>query len=228
MGTEKKTSTPKRIGPSLYLRGKVIYARVRMDGVRTFRSTGTNDPATARKILKTWQQEMVLREHGIEPASHALERKKLTIDEVIDNYIEAGFPNRKMQRKEQSTIDTETKAFAKLRGYFGKKVAKSITLKDCDGYRNWRRSGGYTWVWANKTRKSRAGDRLVDIELQALGNALDFAVRREKLTTNPIVARSRYHSEKATRHCREVAPTPDELLKMEGDMRQTGHLVLLC
>ena len=41
-------------------------ARVWVEGKRTFRCTGTDDPATARRILRGWQNDLVLREHGIE------------------------------------------------------------------------------------------------------------------------------------------------------------------
>jgi hypothetical protein len=48
--TKKRVAeqTPKRIGPGLYRRGDKIFARVTVDGKRTFRSTGTDDPTTAR------------------------------------------------------------------------------------------------------------------------------------------------------------------------------------
>lgn len=94
-----------------------------------------------------------------------MERKRLTVNQTIDSYVAAGFPDRKMRPKKPSTVETETKCFERLRRYFGKRPAVGLTLKDCDAYREWRASGGYTWEQASKKYASHAGDRLVDIEL---------------------------------------------------------------
>ena len=213
-------TTPQRIGPSLYRRGGVISARIRINGVRTFRSTGTNDEATARKVLKTWRDEQVLLSHGIEPPSHALARKKLTVGDIVNDYVEAGYPDRKMRKKAPTTILTEKKALIRVCAFFGSTIAESITLKQLDDYRRWRSNGGYQWVVAGKIHKSRAGDAPVDIELQSLGNAFAFAVRSEKLKANPLAGRTRYHSGKNTHHCREFAPKADELEAIAKHMRQ--------
>ena len=102
----------------------------------------------------------------------------------------------------------------------------SLTLKDCDAYRKWRANGGYTWQRSEKLLHSRAGDRCVDIELQTLGNALALAVRQEKLKANPLTGRGRYHSEEDTRHCRETAPTPQQLHIIAQTFRQRGEDVI--
>jgi integrase len=222
---QQPNDTPQRIGPSLYRRGGVIYARVRVDGVRTFRSTGTNDEVTARKVLKAWKEEQVLKSHGIEPPSHALARKKMTVAEVVATYIEAGLPDRKMHKKAATTVETEKKAFTKICSYLGSKLAETITLKNLDDYRRWRVGGGYEWVQSGKNRKSRAGDRSVDLELQSLGNAYSYAVRSEKLKANPIADRTHYHSEKNTHHCREFAPKATELETIAEYLRQHGFVV---
>jgi len=71
--------------------------------------------------------------------------------------------------------------------------------------------------------RSKGGDRIVDIELQTLGNALSLAVRQEKLKSNPLAGRQRYHSEEETRHCRETAPTPQQLRTLEQTFRIRGQ-----
>ena len=78
--TKKRVAeqTPERIGPGLYRRGDKIFARVTIDGKRTFRSTSVkvegnsqreirDAAAEARKILHEWRKQQVLKEHGIEP-----------------------------------------------------------------------------------------------------------------------------------------------------------------
>jgi integrase len=104
-----------------------------------------------------------------------------------------------------------------------------LTLKDCDAYRDWRMSGGYMWQQVDKKRKSRAGNRLVDIELQTLSNVLVFAACRQKIKSNPLQSRTRYHREEDTRHCREMAPTPLQLEMIERFLRQNvKHVVADC
>src|SRR6266436_8468114 len=73
--------TPQKIDgePGLYWRGGMIYARVRVDGKQTFRSTGADKIAGARKVLTKWREDAVLRQHGIEPKQAALERNRLTV-----------------------------------------------------------------------------------------------------------------------------------------------------
>jgi integrase len=232
--------TPERIGPGLYRRGDTIFARVTVEGRRTFRSTGTNDPATARRILKEWRKQQVLREHGVELPQAALERNRLTVAEVLADYEAAGFPDRHNRAKSPATQQLERKCLARLRAYRWP-VAVAITLKDCDEYRQWRASGGYVWqrgivrgknrkpvLDANgkpklKERRSKAGTKTVDLELQTLSNALALAVRRGKLKVNPLAGRKPYHREQDTVHCRECAPTPSELRLIEHALRLRGQ-----
>jgi integrase len=75
------------------------------------------------------------------------------------------------------------------------------------------------------TRQSRAGTRIVDIELQTLGNALALSVRRGQLKLNPLAGRPRYHAEEDTRHCRETAPTEQQLQMIDAALRQRSHIV---
>jgi integrase len=219
-----------RIGPNLYRRDShgTIYARTKLDDKRIWRSTGTDEAATARKVFKEWHSQQVLRNHGVEPPVAALERRRYTVNQAIDSYIAAGIPDRKMRRKKLSTIETETKSFQRLRPYFGHRAAVGLKPADCDAYRDWRMSGGYKWQRGQKNPKevkSRAGNRLVDIELQSLGNVLELAKRQQKIRINPLRDRVRYHSEEDTRHCREVAPTPQQLEMIERAFRLKGKEV---
>jgi len=214
-----------RIGCNLYRRSDLIYCRVWVEGRRTFRCTGTNDPTTARRILKEWENNLVLQEHGIETRAMVLERNRLSVGQVLNDYVAAGLPDRKMRTKTVATVEQESKNVPRLAAFFGEKAAISLTLKDCDAYRQWRTNGGYTWKRGEITRQSRAGTRLVDIELQTLGNALALAVRSGKLKVNPLAGRARYHSEEDTRHCRETAPTAQQLQLIEAALRQKSFVV---
>ncbi len=214
-----------RIGCNLYRRSGLIYCRVWVEGKRTFRCTGTDDATTARKILKEWENDLVLQEHGIETRAMILERNRLSVGQVLKDYVEAGFPDRKMRSKTAATVQQEQKNLPRLAAFFSEKAAISLTLKDCDAYREWRAQGGYTWKRGEVTRQSRAGTRIVDIELQTLGNALALSVRRGKLKLNPLAGRPRYHAEEDTRHCRETAPTAQQLKEIDAGLRQRSYIV---
>ena len=213
--TKTKTKRIKQplkcVRPGLYRRGNKLYARVWVNGKRTYRSTGTATPSVADKVLTKFQNDETLRQNGHEPDVAALERKKLTVGKVLDHYVAKGFPDQRMRCKKPTTITNERKCLARLRPFFDTKFASSLTLGDCDGYRDWRTSGGFKYVRNGKSVGRHVGNRVVDIELQVLSVALDFTVRRGFLRSNPIAKRNRYHSEEDTRHCREVAPTPEQL-----------------
>ena len=208
-----------RIAPGLYRRNGFIFARVRENGKRTWRGTGTNDLTTARKILKKWGEEQVLQRHGIETAEVALKRNRLTVAKVLDEYAAADCPTRKLQPKSPATVRNELAALNPVRRYFGERVAVTLKMSDCDLYRDWRNTGGYKITRTRKdgeevTIRTCGGDRGVDLELTTLSNALTLAVRRGELKANPLKGRTAYTVAENVRHCREVAPTPDNLAKM--------------
>lgn len=220
------SATPQRIEgeQGLYWRGGMIYARVRVDGKQTFRSTGTDKVAVARKVQAKWREDAVLRQHGIEPKQAALERNRLTAAQVLKEYVEFGFPDRKSRiKKTVATRETEAKSIQRLEAFFGSRAAVSLTFKDCDAYRKWRANGGYTWKSGEKVRRSRAGDRCVDIELQTLGNALALAVRQEKLKINPLTGRGRYH--KANKILATAARRHRHLNNYKSSLRRFGRKV---
>jgi integrase len=59
----------------------------------------------------------------------------------------------------------------------------------------------------------------VDLELVVLCNALNLAVRRGTLSSNPLKGRGRYTCASEVRHCREVAPSPEGLKRIEAWFR---------
>lgn len=227
------TNTPakfERIGECLYRRGESIYARVRINGRLTWRSTGTNEPRDARKWLKKWQHDGWLMESGFEPTGVVLQRQRVTVGEIVDAYLKAGCPTRKMQAKSPCTVKNEIYFLNAVRAYFGDKSAATLTLDDCDKYREWRSSGGYVakFIMRGKaqTMQTRGGNRAVDLELTVLCNALNLATRRNQLKANPLAGRSRYTQASEIRHCREVAPTPQGLKKIDSWLRGNEEFVV--
>src|SRR5204863_3811574 len=127
----------------LYRKGGKIYARLRVNRKLTWRSTETNEPKDARAWLKKWRNDEWLLRNGIEPRGIVLQRERVTAGELIDAYIEAGCPTKKMQAKSPTTVKNEKFFLSPVRSYFGNKPAACVALADCDKYRDWRLSGGY-------------------------------------------------------------------------------------
>ncbi len=221
--------TPQRIEgeTGLYWRGDMIYCRVRVDGRQTFRCTGTDKLPKARKVMEKWREDEVMRQHGIEPRAAALERNRLTVAEVLSEYEAAGFPDKKDRtKKTEATRHTEARALPRLRAFFGTRAAASLTAKDLNGYRKYRAAGGYTWTTGETTRKSKAGDRTIDLELQTLGNAVALAVRQEKLRENPLAGRTHYSTEADRRHAKDRMATQGQLQEIAKKFRERGEAVL--
>ncbi|MSU62662.1 MAG: hypothetical protein EXS31_09730 [Pedosphaera sp.] len=222
-GIKRPHAKFERLGECLYRKGGAIYARVRVNGKLNWRSTGTDNPADARKWLKKWRNDGWLIANGIEPKGVVLQRQRVSAQEIIDAYVKAGFPTRKMRPKSPYTVKNEKYCVNPVLEYFGQMPAASLTLGDCDKYLAWRSSGGYVAKFTVRgkpqTMQTRGGNRAVDLELVVLGNALNLAVRRGVLSSNPLVGRSRYTCASEIRHCREVAPTPGGLGKIEGWFR---------
>jgi integrase len=232
--------------------GNRIYARVRLAGKCTWKSTKTDDPELARKWKKKWEEKQWLQRQGYiakeetEPASgkpptadggqsgsspEAASSKSppVTINQIIDNYVAAGHPTvkkRKLKRKSPRSVENETYTLPPLRVYFGGKIAEQLTLGDCDAFHVWRCNGGYVAKFMCRgkpiQKKAQGGDRAVDLNLIVLSNALEFAMRQGVLKSNPIRDRGRYADDSTVRHCREVAPTPDGLVRIANWMGGKG------
>ena len=225
--TETNAAEPfEWVADSLYRRGGRIFARVRVAGKRTYRSTETNEVSDARKWLKEWRKEDWCLKHGIPLKGKTLHDAGAKVGELLDAYFAAGCPTRKAQTKAARTISGEKYCLKPLRAYFGNLSAAGLTLGDCDKYFDWRNSGGYTTArlvrGEKRAWKTRGGKRAVDLELQTLSNALALAVRRTVLKSNPLIGRGRYTSGADVCHCRKKAPTPDELPKIERWLRARG------
>jgi integrase len=230
MNAENQTQTTpakpafERLGESLYWKGGKIVARVRLNGKPTWRSTGTDNPAEARKWLKKWKSEEWMEEHGFEAKGIILHRQQAKVSEIIEAYLAAGCPARRGQPKSPTTIKNEKLFINPITAYFADKIASALSVADCDKYRDWRISGGYVSSYKvrgghPRTMRTSGGKRSVDLELTVLSNALNLAVRRNILKSNPLMGRGRYSVGSEVRHCREVAPTPEGLTQIVAYLR---------
>jgi len=216
------------VGPNLYRRRgeSVLYARVRVNGKRTFRSTGTAEPKLARQWLRKFRTEKFCLQSGVELPGQSLLRQRVTVRDVVAAYIAAGCPTKTMQPKKPETVVDEKWGLERILARLGDTPAAALTLADCDAYRDWRTSGGFT-SRHNLSERQKAQPwarlRTVDKELTSLSNAFNLAVRRAVLKANPLASRNRYVVASAVKHCRDKAPTPDNLRLIENRLRATGE-----
>src|SRR5205823_182741 len=105
--------------PSLYWKGDIIVARVRVNGKRTWRSTGTSNPIEARAWMKKFKTEKFMLASGIEPQGVILHRQRVTVSELMDAYIDDGMRTRKGRAKRPATIQGEKGCLRPLREHFG-------------------------------------------------------------------------------------------------------------
>ncbi len=222
----KKAFEP--LGEGFARKGKRIYFRVQTNGKATWLSTGTDKLPLARKWKEKWEREQWLRENGVLPKQPSVPAANgTTVNALLDIYTEAGHPiirKRSLRPKAERSIRNEEYCFHPIRKFFGDKPIAQLNLNECDRYHRWRLSGGYVAEFLLRgkkiTKRTRGGDRSVDLELTFLSNACELGVRRGLLETNPIRDRGRYADESKVRHCREVAPTPEGLAQIVAWMEK--------
>lgn len=228
-GNKKKTKF-QHLGDCLARKGGRIYARVELNGKRSWRSTKTNKLSQAQRWLERWKSEAWNERHGIEAATGTLKQKRVPVSLLISEYIAAGHPiirKRSLKPKAGVSIMNEKFALKPISEYFWKFDATQLSLADCDRYFQWRISGGFVTSsivkGQTKTRRTKGGTRSVDLELTTLSNVINLAVRRGLLRSNPLRDRGRYTDKDQVRHCREVAPTPEELKQIVAWLAENEH-----
>ena len=220
----------KSLGEGFARKGQTVYVRLRINGKLTWRSTGTSRLAQARKWREKWDNEQWNEKHGIESKGVTLQQSRVTVGELIDDYLEAGCPiirKRSLKPKSQRTIRGEKYCFHPVQGILRPDVRRALGLERLRpllrlaNLRRLRRDiqGAKQRGYQTDPRWTRA----VDLELTVLSNALSLAVRRGRLKTNPLRERGRYTDRSQIRHCRETAPTPDELRQIVEWLENNGH-----
>lgn len=229
----KESAKFEYLGEGYARKGDRIYVRVSVEGRATWKSTGTNHLPDARKWREKWNKENWLQEM-LGPGSHGLpisQKCTMTVNQLAEEYRRANHPTirgRNLKAKSPRSILNEQYCLRPILYYFGSKRAGSLTLKDCDTYHEWRLNGGYRSEFqlrGHKVRKkTKGGDRSVDLELTVLANVLHLAVRRGHLASNPIRDRGHYADKATVRHCRDVAPDPEGLAQIVKNLEQADHL----
>ncbi|MCG3147980.1 MAG: hypothetical protein PCFJNLEI_01421 [Verrucomicrobiae bacterium] len=214
--------------------GGMIYIRVskRIEGKRKriMRSTKTKNPVKAERFLKRWQDEQWADKYEVVLPGSQVREKTQTISSLLNQYIAAGHPSRGRtgRTKSPNTVEREKRFLKPIIQWWGDKNPNAVTLADCDLYREWRNGGG--WITKRKQRdgsskktRTHGGDTAVDHELDVLSCAFHLARRRGLIRIHPLIGRGKYVTASDVRHCRDVAPTRQELHRIEQWLREKGE-----
>ena len=198
--------------------------------MRVMRSTETNNPVKAAQFLKRWRDEQWAEKYETILPGPQVREKMLTINDLLNEYVAAGHPSRGRigRNKSPSAVEREKRFLKPVVQWWGDKNPNGVTLADCDQYREWRNSGG--WITERKQRngsskktQTRGGDTAVDHELDVLSCAFHLARRRGQVRVHPLIGRGKYVSAADVRHCRDAAPTREELHHIEQWLRKKGE-----
>lgn len=175
------------------------YCRFQVNGEDVRRNTGQTTKAEAEKWAK--QLAVALRSKRAKEALAATaQRQRESVAGIIDRYLEAGCPDRRLTPREGDSFDEQKRNLINCRRHLGSKSAELITLADFDDYFKLRQKE----VQAGPRKGT--GARTVDIELGCLANAYQWALRRRLVERNPLRDRTKYVDGAKVRHCRFVMP----------------------
>ncbi len=120
--------------------------------------------------------------------------------ELAQLYIDAGCPNKRLEKREVAFCDPEEKRVAMLRKFFGPMKAAAIRLVSLPPYAKWR---------LRQKLRQGTGERTIDKDLCTLSNVISYGVSLGHLEINYVRSgRPKYRKSGDVRHSREVAP-PD-------------------
>ena len=180
--------------------------RVQASGRNTYQSLGTSKKPQAIKTLDDLRLAKVAADHGM--AIQQPIGKAVNVAAVIDRYTSDEYPDKKGNARKVGPHRRGEEDYCQtLKKWFSDKLVPDLSQNLLDEY--------HTWRVENVTKGD--GHRTTDLELNTLSNALNWAVRKQLIKTNPISSRIRFHSPSEARHCKELAPADiDELHAIAG------------
>jgi len=172
------------------------YERPWVDGKRTWRKLQALTPKQAREEIALKRADQARSRLGLAINPYAGGQ---TIAAILDAYERAGFPDKHRQGRSEKARAEEQRRTGSLRRIIGEEPIASLSAPVCDRYADFRR--------AELKAIGRDGSRAVDLEIQALSNALNYAQRTGMAIANPIRhGRPRYHRASRARHARDCSP----------------------
>lgn len=126
-------------------------------------------------------------------------RAGLLVGTLIAEYLSAGCPriqDRALTPRTGRSLDDERRNLDTARSWWGNHAVQTIGPKAVDAYATHRASA----------------PRAAELELNAVSNALRYAVRRERIAANPLAGRGAIRPKGSIVHCHAEAPaSADEL-----------------
>lgn len=126
-------------------------------------------------------------------------RAGLTVAPLVSEYLAAGCPRLRARTPEPRTgrsLVDERRNLDTASAWWGSRAVSAIGQRLIDDYAAYR----------------AAAPRAAELELNALSNALKYAVRRERISTNPLDGRGSIRPAGSIVHCHQEAPaSTDEL-----------------
>ncbi len=222
----KNKSGWRRVSKGIYVNdnwGDTLYERPKINGNYTFRSLGTNDLETAENVLAVRRTKQLMANEGVGESPYA-EPKFKTVGEVLQFYAESDYIDpRRLEKRADETRLLEKFCCDTLLLFWDNVPLKDVRPKLCDDYMAWRIAR------KNQSTKKRKGDgrTIVDRDLRTLSNAFHWAVRKEKMQSNPLVSQQRpkYKDSTTVKHCFEFMPEDgDQLHEIAAFFfRETPH-----
>ena len=187
------------------------FLRKRGEGIDTDVCLGTQKKPEAVKARDAYLAARGAAKAGIAYDPNA-SKARVSLKSVVERYQADGYPDENGNpRMDGRHLEAEKAYCATLLSLLPKESVGELDQDKLDRYREARRRT----VRAVNGKKD--GARIVDLELNTLSNALNWAVRKKLIEANPIKERTRYHRASTARHCRECAPeSADELHTIAG------------
>ena len=135
--------------------------------------------------------------------------KKLTVSRLIERYVGAGYPDKRLQpRTNPKFLKEEKRRLLKLAEHFGEMPADSVRIAHLHDYHTFR---------TGESESAKGGHRSVDLELCTLSSVLNYGVGIGLLDRNHIERRPRFTPSSIVDHCRDKMPKDgDELNRIVG------------
>lgn len=195
--------TPKRVAPGIYkrkaLNGEIsYYERPKINGRWTFRKLPVANLEAAKLLRSKRRTDQGLASAGLasDPYAHSV-----LIREILLAWEKAGCPYRKLKPRHGKALEEEKRRIKNLLPHFGALSAESITHPHLESYAKGRLDSMAT------IKKARGGQRTIDLEIQTLSNAINFAHKKGWVRFNPLREnRHRFYEKSQARHCRDCRP----------------------
>lgn len=209
---------------NLYVDGNgIFYERSQKAGGNSFISLGTTRKEQAIKHMETRRNAIFRKQHEI--PEEIAQKPSPQVGIILSSYREVGYPDAKQRPRDKGSAyyRAQEDYYTMLQKFFGQRFVNELRPALLHEYHTWRKAqirrnqrGGDTGIkdcneFLNGAAKEegvkwRKGNRIVDLELTSLSNALTWAAGHDLIHDNPIKNRTRFCSSRDVRHCKELAP----------------------